>query len=97
MSSVPSRWQFSLRTLLWLTLLVAAFGGGWASRQGELMRAREEAERSRAALEVERALHWLTKNQPPTGGPKINNSFPETEHGQGAGPSQQLWPQSSGE
>jgi hypothetical protein len=96
--NVPRRrWQFSLRTLLMLMLIVAAFCGGWASRQGEVMRARRQAEQSRAALEIERALLWLAKNQPPAGRTEIDKSFPETEHGPASGPSQQLPPQTSGE
>lgn len=55
MADKPRRWrpwQFSLRTLLILTLAVACFLGGWTTRdwvlERELERARQQAELDRA-------------------------------------------------
>ena len=50
--------RFSLKTLLWVASLMAAFLGGWAPQQVKLNRARAEAERVKAVAHAAMAAEF---------------------------------------
>ena len=54
-------WQFSLRTLLMLVLVIAAFLGGWTANEWKRQRELEQAQKA-VRLKREETLESITPN-----------------------------------